>query len=105
MNAGEDLTASGRIPDGRGFSGQVGFDGLLKLKGELGVRHQVRIPVSAARSPCDIHVSINIVEPDLCAAELSGFPTPGDDVDGAVAFQGVLYPFIHQEPPIEIISA
>jgi hypothetical protein len=47
---------------------------------------------------------IDLVEPDLCAAELAGFATPGGDVDGAVTCQGVLYVLVHQPPPSKMTS-
>jgi hypothetical protein len=47
---------------------------------------------------------MNIVEPDLRAAELSGVPPPGDDVDGTVAGQGGLDALVHQRPLVEVIS-
>jgi hypothetical protein len=74
------------------------------MEGELGVRYHVCIPVTAPWSPGNIHLSIDIVEPNLGAAELSGVPPPGGDVDDAVACQGVLDPFIHERPPGEMIS-
>lgn len=52
----------------------------------------------------DIYMSVDIVKPDLSAAELSGFPTSGGDVNGAVACQGVWYALVHQPPPVEMIS-
>jgi hypothetical protein len=73
------------------------------MKRELGVRQQVGIPVTTAWSPRDVDVSIDIIEPELCAVELSGFPAPGGDVDISVAFQGVFYPLVHQQSPVEMI--
>ena len=84
-----------RIQNGRGSSGQVGFHVPLKVKREPGVRQQVGILVMAARSPRDVHMSIDLAEADLGAPELSGIPPPRGERDGAVACQGVLYPFIH----------
>jgi hypothetical protein len=49
-------------------------------------------------------VSIDLVEPDLGAAGLSGFPAAGGDVDGAVACQGVLDPLVHQPSPVEMTT-
>src|SRR6266508_226777 len=74
------------------------------MKRELGVRQQVGIPVTTAWSPRDVDVSIDMMEPELCALELSGFPAPGGDVDRTVACKGVFYPFVHQQSPIERTS-
>jgi hypothetical protein len=42
------------------------------------------------------------VETDLGAVELSSLPPSGGDADATVACQGVLYPLIHQQSPIEM---
>jgi hypothetical protein len=47
---------------------------------------------------------IDMVEPDLCTAELSSVPALGGDVNGAVACQGVLSALVHQPPPVEMTS-
>jgi hypothetical protein len=70
------------------------------MKRELGVRQPVGIPVTTAWTPSDVDVSIDLVEPDLDAVELSGFPAASGDVDGAVACQGVLYPLVHPQSPV-----
>jgi hypothetical protein len=74
------------------------------MKRELGVRQLVGIPVTMAWSPRDVDVSIDMMEPKLCAVELSGFPAPCGDVDRTVACKGVLYPFVHQHSPVEMTS-
>jgi hypothetical protein len=43
-----------------------------------------------------------MMEPKLCALELSGFPATGGDVDRTVACKGVLYPLVHQQSPVEM---
>jgi hypothetical protein len=95
MNAGDDRTASCRIQDGRGSGGQVGFHAPLEMERELGVRQHVGIPVTPAWSPRNVYVSIDSVEPDLGAVELSGLPTASSNVDGTVACKDIFYPVVY----------
>jgi len=71
----------------------------------LGVRQHVGIPVTTAWGPREVDLSIDLMEPELGAVELAGFPTPGGDVDGPVVFQGVLYLIVHEQSPTDISSA
>jgi hypothetical protein len=74
---------------------------LLEVEGELGVREQVRIPVAPAwRSPRDVDLPIDIVEPYLDAAPLAGRPALGGDINHAALFQSVLYLRIHTSSPV-----
>ena len=104
MSVSDDRTASYRIQDGRGPGRQIGFHVLLERERKLGVRQDGGIAISASRTLRNIHMPIEIVEPDLCMAELSRVPAPGGDVDGAVACQGVLSALVHQLPPVEMTS-
>src|SRR5262245_2906390 len=99
MNGGHDLAALRLLQDGSGPGGQIGAYTLLKVKGKLGVRQQVGIPIATSWSPRNVQAPLDIVEPDLCTAELPGFPARGRDVDGAIAFQGLFYRFVHTPSP------
>jgi hypothetical protein len=57
--------------------------------------------VTAAWHPGDIHLSLHGVELALGAAELTSLPALGDDVDRAVAGQGLLKALVHGRPPVE----
>src|SRR5262245_50836404 len=82
MNGRDDRTASGLSQNGGGPGWQVCLDALFEVEGELGVCQQVGIPVAASwRSPRDVHLPLNMVEPYLDAAWLPGVPAPGGDVD------------------------
>jgi hypothetical protein len=45
-------------------------------------------------------MSIDIVETDLYAAGLPGFPATGGNVDNATLFQRLFYPVIHTESSV-----
>src|SRR5215813_7703360 len=102
MNSSDDLAASGLIQNGRRSGGQVGSDALLEVEGEFGVRQQVGIPVAASRGPRNVQAPRNMVEPDLFTAGLPGFPAPGGDVDGAVAFQSLFDRLVHNISPVVV---
>src|SRR5262249_36318316 len=53
-------------------------------------------------SPRDVHLPLNIMEPYLDAAWLSGVPTSGGDVNHTALFQGVLYLLIHMSSPVAL---
>ena len=89
MNGGHDLAALRLIQDGSRPGGQVGAYTLLQVKGKLGMRQQVGIPIATPWRPCNVQAPLDIVEPDLCTAGLPGFPARGSDVNGAIAFQGL----------------
>ena len=73
MNGHDDRPSSDLIQNGRRPRRQVSLYALFEVEGELGVRQQVGIPGAAAwGSPRDIHLPLNIVEPYLDAASLSG---------------------------------
>jgi hypothetical protein len=75
MNGGNDRASSCLIQNGRCPGGQVGSNALLEVEGKLGLRQQVGVPVAgAARSSRHVDMPIDIVEPDLYAAGLPGFP-------------------------------
>jgi hypothetical protein len=42
----------------------------------------------------------DILEPELGAAGLPGFPAPGGYIDGAVAFQGMFHLLVHRPSPV-----
>jgi len=77
MNGRDDRPSSGLIQNGCRPGGQVRVYALFEVEGELRVRQQVGIPGTASwRSPCDVHLPLNMVEPYLDAAWLPGVPTP-----------------------------
>jgi hypothetical protein len=94
-DSGQDVLALGLIQNGRCSGGQVNLHPLLQMEGELRVGQQVGVPVPAPRGASDVQAAIQIVEPDLCAAGLSGGSAPGGDIDSAVPFQGLFHSFIH----------
>jgi hypothetical protein len=65
------------------------------MEGELRVGQQVGVPVPAPRGASDVQAAVQIMEPDLYAAGLSGGSAPGGDVDSAIPFQGLFHSFIH----------
>src|SRR5215475_12109707 len=88
MNGCDDRTSSGLIQHGCRPGGQVRLYALFEVEGELGVRLQVGIPVASSwGSPRDVHLPLNIMEPYLDAAWLSGVPTSGGDVNHTALFQ------------------
>ena len=94
-DSGQDVLALGFIQNGRCSGGQVNLHPLLQMENELGVGQQVGVPVPSPRGASDIQTAIQIVEPDLFAAGLSGASAPGGDIDSAVPFQGLFHNFIH----------
>jgi hypothetical protein len=72
---------------------------VLEVKGKLGVRQQVGIPIATSWRPRNVQTPLDMVEPDLCTAWLPGFPARGSDVDGAIACQGLLYRLVHTPSP------
>ena len=87
MNGRDDRPSSGLIQNGRRPGGHVCVYALFEVEGELRVRQQVGIPGTASwRSPCDVHLPLNRVEPYLDAAWLPGVPAPGGDVNHAALF-------------------
>src|SRR5436853_3944375 len=93
------------LSNGSRSGGQVSLDALLEVEGEFGVRQQVGIPIAASRRPRNVQASLNIVEPDLFTAGLPGFPAPGGDVDGAVAFPGLFDRLVHNASPMAVQGA
>src|SRR5918992_1346415 len=85
-DSGQDVLALGFIQNGRCSGGQVNLHPLLQMENELGVGQQVGVPVPSPRGASDIQTAIQIVEPDLFAAGLSGASAPGGDIDSAVPF-------------------
>ncbi len=105
MNGGEDRAAPGLIQNRRRPGWQVRLHALLEVEGKLGVRQQVGIPVARSwRSPGDVQMPLDIVEPYLYATGLSGMLPPGGDVDKVVVFQGVLHLLVHTQSPLEMTS-
>ena len=73
---------------GRGCRRQVRLGGLLQMESELGVGHEVGVPVAGPRRAGDEQASVQVMKPNLYTA---GPPRPlagGGDVDGLVPFQG-----------------
>src|SRR3989441_66369 len=104
MNGCDERASLGLIQNGCRPGGQVRVYALFEVEGELRVRQQVGIPGTASwRSPCDVHLPLNMVEPYLNAAWLPGVPAPGGDVNHAALFQCVVYLLIHTSSPVELL--
>src|SRR4029450_6767789 len=73
---------------------------LLEVEGAFRVGQQVDIPAPASRCARNVQMPSDILEPELGAAGLPGFPAPGGYIDGAVAFQGMFHLLVHRPSPV-----